>query len=433
MGSDMFVALGQATVDGHTYFAQNSGQPAGQSQALCLTPRRQFTPGEKLRTQHLEIDQAREVHAVLGSRARGMWGYTHGMNSRGVAAGCLALPAALSASRPGLLGSDLVRLMLERSSSARQAVDLLIDLVKQHGHGCYPGCSPELAHDSGLLIADPVEAYAVETAGAHWVYQEIKEVRAVSNVRVVHQDWDRISCGLASYAIERGWWPEDGSKLDFAAVLSREDTRQAASMRRWGRGTLLLQEQNGHIDGALFRRLLCDHAEGSSATVPFLKHTANTESICSHPRGPASTTVASMIAELSPEPTHVAHAWCAFGVPCASVFFPVFLDGELPEAFVQDQMEVLGAGFGGRLIKLVEQRNEAPDRLARVREAFSRLQAFFDQETRDFLAEGALLKKQGTPAELQRHASMFMQYNLEKFEEAYTEALRPRSRVAVEI
>ena len=130
MGSDMAVALGRATSDGHTLFAQNSSRQTHTGQCLCLTPRRQFSPGEKLRTQHLEIPQARQTYAVLGSKPGGLWGYTHGVNEHRVAAGCVALPTTLSCTQPGLLGGDLVRLLLERSSSARQAVDLLTDLLE---------------------------------------------------------------------------------------------------------------------------------------------------------------------------------------------------------------------------------------------------------------------------------------------------------------
>ena len=61
------------------------------------------------------------------------------------------------------------------------------------------------------------------------------------------------------------------------------------------------------------------------------------------------------------------------------------------------------------------------------------LNAFFDQETQDFLNEAALLKRSGATADLQRHASMFMQYNLERFEEVYADAARTEARVAVGI
>src|SRR5260370_22151840 len=109
-----------------------------------------------------------------------------------------------------LRGSDLIRLTLEGSRTALQAVDPLTGSVERYGQGVFPACPAEADCDYAFLVVDPTEAYAVETAGHYWVYQEVKEVRAVSNVRVIRQDWDRISKGLASYAISRGWWADDG-------------------------------------------------------------------------------------------------------------------------------------------------------------------------------------------------------------------------------
>src|SRR5262249_2473553 len=158
----------------------------------------------------------------------------------------------------GLLGPDLARLSLERSRTARQAVDLLTGFVERYGQGAFSDCPREADRDNAFLVVDPTEAYAVETAGRHWVYQEVQEVRAVSNVRVIRQDWDRISQGLASYAIAPGRWADDGSKLDFAGALGEEPGDHGTAMRRWGRATLLLMEQNGHIDTAFVRQLLSD-------------------------------------------------------------------------------------------------------------------------------------------------------------------------------
>ena len=94
-------------------------------------------------------------------------------------------------------------------------------------------------------------------------------------------------------------------------------------------------------------------------------------------------------------------------------------------------MESIGAGFGGRLARLVQQQERGPGRLARMRESLARLQICFDQETEEFLAEACALKRQGALTELQRQASMFMQHNLEKFEEVYEDAMRMRAEVAV--
>ena len=433
MASDMVVALGRATVDGHTLFGHNSGRIGNNTPCLCLSPGRQHEPGEKLRTQYVEIPQARQVFAVLGSRQSGLWGYDHGVNENQVAAGCVALPAALRCQQPGLTGPDLVRLILERSHSARQAVDLLTGLVERHGQGAFPVCPEESDHDSAFLIADGVEAYAVETAGKHWVYQEIHEVRAVSEARVVHQDWDRISCGLAGHAIAQGWWPEDGSKLDFAAALARNAAAESGSLRRWGRATLLLEEQNGHIDSMFLRRVLSDHYEDGSDALAFFGVAAGRESLCRHERGPArSATASSFVAELTAGTGRPGIAWCALAAPCLGAYFPILLDGDLPDALAQEDPRSLGASLSGRVLHLAEQLDQHPDRLGHAREHFARLQARFDQETEEFLSEAAALKQRAAQTELRRHASLFMQHNVERFDEVLSEMLKQQTWVAVE-
>src|SRR5262249_1342801 len=159
--------LGRATIDGLTLFGHNSGPEPGPARWLNLTRGREYAPGEVVRTQHLELPQARETWTVLGSQPRGLWGYDHGGNAHGVPAG---------AAPPALLGPAPVRLALERCRSARQAVDLVIDLITRHGQGT-PGDQPT---DNAFLIADGGEGFAVEAAGTHWVYQQLREVRALS-------------------------------------------------------------------------------------------------------------------------------------------------------------------------------------------------------------------------------------------------------------
>src|SRR5262249_4270173 len=257
MGSDMVVALGPATVDGHTLLGHNSCQPDRQRPTLVLLPGRRFATGETLHIQRLEILQPREVYTLRGKRPHGQWGFDEGVNEHRAAVSCVPPRPAIDCQGAGLTGADLVRLALERSRTALQAVDLLTGLVERYGQGGGPD-----AQDHAFLVADPFEAYAVETAGIYWVHQEIHEVRCVSSVRVVRQDWDRIAGGLATHAIGHGWWPGDGSKLDFAGALAEVPSAHPAALRRWGHATLCLQEQNGHIDLAFFRRLLTDHEEG---------------------------------------------------------------------------------------------------------------------------------------------------------------------------
>src|SRR5262245_9024826 len=246
MGCNMVVALGRATVDGHTLFGHATTLPEGASAVLGVLPEREHAAGETLRLGTVELPQPRRTHRALCVRAAGRWGACHGVNEHAVAAGGLPLQTRLGAAGAGLCGADLVRLVLERARSARQGVDLLTDLLGRHGQD----------GDGAFLIADAAEAFAVETAGRWWVYQEVQELRAQTDVCTVRQDWDRVAPGLAAHVIGQGWWPDDGSKIDFAGVVCPDLVARRDSLQRWGRSTAHLGQQNGHIDAAFVRHLL---------------------------------------------------------------------------------------------------------------------------------------------------------------------------------
>ncbi len=193
MGSDAVVARGRATVDGLTLFGQNLHGPSQFTPRLCRRPGRDFAPGELSDITNFDIPQVRRTQTVLGLQAHNSPGFRVGLNAAQVAVGCLPLEKRLRESPQGLTGPDLVRLVLERSRSAWQAVDVLVGLIDRYGQG---GLTDEIGMagcDHAFLIADPSEAIFIETAGKHWVAQEIGELRALVSVRTIRQDWDRIS------------------------------------------------------------------------------------------------------------------------------------------------------------------------------------------------------------------------------------------------
>ena len=152
-------------------------------------------------------------------------------------AGVARGPRGLGQDHPGLLGPELVRLTLERSHSARHAVDVLTDLIGRHGQG--------RGGDGGdhiFLIADPEEAFAVEAADQVWAAQEIGQLRAVSDVAVLCQDWYRLAPGLADRA--------------FRAAFEAEPTNAQVL---WDRAENLKQGGQAARARELYRRL----AEGS--------------------------------------------------------------------------------------------------------------------------------------------------------------------------
>src|SRR5205807_8816298 len=85
------------------------------------------------RATELDLAEARRTWTVLASQPGHAWGYTHGVNEKGVAAGSTPIDTRLECDGPGLSGLDLVRLALERGGSARQAVEVVTALICRHG------------------------------------------------------------------------------------------------------------------------------------------------------------------------------------------------------------------------------------------------------------------------------------------------------------
>src|SRR5262249_51627029 len=131
----------------------------------------------------------------------------------------------------------------------------------------------------------------------------------------------------------------------------------------------------------------------------------------------------SLVVELGGAPGGLLCAWVAFGPPCQGVYWPVFLDGELPEAFTDGDEWTFGLGSRFRQLHAAAMAAEGGMADA-VRDQLWRLKARFDLEAEEFCAEGAALKQQGDPAGLQRQARLFMDHCLEQFEQLWDGLMR---------
>jgi secernin len=426
MGCDMVVALAPATGNSLAYLAANSHRPVGEAQTVQLVPGRTFAAGESAQAPFVLVQQVRQTHTVLAAGPQGSWGYLQGVNDHRVAVGVSSWQSRFQMDRPGLLGPDLVRLVLERAGSARHGLEVLTDLIVRHGQGSFAN-SPEgegegECGDHIFLIADPQEAFAVEAAGSAWAAQEIGQVRAAGDVAVIRQDWNRLAPGLADRAIAEGWWEEDGSKLDFLGALCETPTGKASALRRWGRITWLIEKQNGHIDGPFLRRLLADHYESTPYEVDPLDGPAVKTPVCQHAQGDATVaTAVSGVVQISQNETAPPVYWVALGPPCLSVHFPLLLDGELPAGFAEAgdiwlKMEQLTT-YGCRNRRCWQ----------RLRDLLGRLQTRFEQELEEFLTEAAVLKQRGEIQQMRRLASSMMQSHVERLEETVQQVLIPES------
>ena len=78
---------------------------------------------------------------------------------------------------------DLVRLALERASTAEDAVSVIVELLEHHGQG--GPCSyerPHFTYDNSFLVADASGAFVLETAGRQWASEPVRGPgRSISN------------------------------------------------------------------------------------------------------------------------------------------------------------------------------------------------------------------------------------------------------------
>ena len=329
-GCDTVVALGEAALAGHVLFAKNSDRPPGECQPLIMLPRATHPAGAEVRCQYVSVPQVRETALVLGSRPVWLWGFEHGLNEHGVAIGNETVFAREAPAASGLLGMDLVRLGLERAASARQGVEVITSLIEAHGQGGSGFRDAHWPYNNGFLIADAHEAWIVEAAGRHWAARRARPTDAISNQVSIGADWDELSSGALERATAAGW--SSGGPFDFAAAFrDREGIPAVFSEGRLRRSRSLLSSASGALTVARMREILRDH-HGRGRSLPCAASPEDEAfyTLCMH-QGP-SRTAASMVAELEAAPTGSRSAWASFGRPCASVFFPVVLAGDLPPA-----------------------------------------------------------------------------------------------------
>ena len=323
---DTLVALPTSTARGGLLFAKNSDRERNEAQGLEMSPARRG--GGALRLTYVTIPDAPETHACLLSRPFWMWGAEMGANDRGVVIGNEALHAVTPAQRKrALTGMDLVRLGLERGATAAEAVEVITGLLETHGQGGDCGHLGRFYYHNGFIVADPAEAYVLETVGRDWVVEKVRDVRALSNAYSIGAGFDRISGGLAGRARAAGWAGTDG-RFEVADRLI-DVTRDAVSFGRGrcARGSDLLARHGNRLAPADMMAILRDHGDAADWTP------ANTQgrTICMHAaEGPRrSQSVASMVSEL--RTGRFVHWVTASSAPCTSLFKPVLFEAGLPD------------------------------------------------------------------------------------------------------
>jgi dipeptidase len=291
-------------------FAKNSDRDPNEAQILEWHARKEHSPGTRVQCTWIEIPQARRTHGVLISRPFWMWGAEMGANEHGVVAGNEAVFTREPYAKTGLTGMDLLRLALERAETALEACDVISSLLAAHGQG--GGCGLEHKHftyHNSFLIADPREAYVLETAGPHWAKERVQGARSISNGLTIPGFAEQYSDFIKTSV--------SGCKLRRPRTQSLAEQVQSAS--------------------ELFA-ILRDH--GADHDLPqYSWINSGLNAPCVHGGGviASSQTTASWVADL--RPGHCLHWVTGTSSPCTALFKPVRVENPLPHDNPSDRAD----------------------------------------------------------------------------------------------
>ena len=314
---DTYICLGSASKNNNVIFGKNSDRLGSENQLLTHAPRKTYSNGEQLKCTFISIPQVSETAAVLLSQPYWMWGAEMGVNEHDVVIGNEAVATKEPLNETGLLGMDILRLGLERGKTAKEALEVMIDLLEKHGQGGAHN-KKGLNYHNTMIIADPKEAYVLETAGKWWIVEIVKDFRSISNNLSIRGKGDLRKQGIVQHAIEKGYC-KDNNDFDFALNFSASPLPDKFPPNsRDGCSMLQLNNNRGNITPSMMMSFLREHDVG----------------ICMH--GRSNQSVGSQVSELKKDGRKSIHWFTGSTIPCLSIF--------KPHAFPVESQRVLKPG-----------------------------------------------------------------------------------------
>ncbi|MFX1573025.1 MAG: C69 family dipeptidase [Promethearchaeota archaeon] len=312
---DTYVSLGNWSKGGNVIFGKNSDRPESEIQLLTYVPRRTFALGEEVKCTHITIPQETETTAIILSQPYWMWGAEMGVNEYNVAIGNESVQTKEPLKEIGLIGMDLLRLGLERSKTAKEALNVITDLIEKYGQGGFHSLDQWNYHNS-YIIADPTEAYVLETAGDWWIMELVNEYRSISNHISIRGKGDERREGIIQHAVEKGYC-KDENDFDFKMIFSPSPLPETFPITdRDGCSLHQLSSNKGKITVGMMMEFLRDHEVG----------------ICRHTRKDQS--VGSQVSLLRKNDKKSIHWFTGSTIPCLSIYKPYAFPVE--EQYIMD-------------------------------------------------------------------------------------------------
>ncbi|AEH51712.1 C69 family dipeptidase [Pseudothermotoga thermarum] len=318
---DTLVALKNSTKNGSVIFAKNSDREKDEPHVIVYVPRKRHPKGSKLKCTYIEIEQVEETYECILFKPSWIWGAEMGVNEYGVVIGNEAVFTIEKQGPDALLGMDILRIALERSKNALEAVKVCIKMLEIYGQGGKCGYTKNLRYHNSFLIADFNSAYVLETAGKFWTVKKVQDVWSISNSLSLRDDYD-----FSSFTHNSDLEPlsKPSQKVDFKlrfenkliTAIAQGDFRRKITFEflKQNQGTLTIED---------FMKILCHHYNLKSLNF----FNGSMKNICMHHGSLISSeTTGSMIVELKDGNIEI---WATGSpLPCLSVYKPIWFVGK---------------------------------------------------------------------------------------------------------
>lgn len=298
--------------DNGIWFGKNSDREPHEPQAVVHLPAVRGDTASTVQTTYLRIPQLADRHAVLLSKPCWLWGAEMGLNEHGLVIGNEAVFTRQSSLEPGLLGMDLLRLALERCRNCDEAISLIGAMLEEYGQGGPAGLADKGFHyDNSFILADPQQAWILETAGRQWAARPVRGHAAISNALSLGNDYQRCSAGLS----------DSFRRFDTRLMpwLAGSHQRRALSLHRLEQTTRQTRTPGFHHMAAHLR-------SHHSPEKPPLR--GSNRDVCLHAAGPIrrSQTTGSLIVWLGLQGPRAVITGAS--APCLSLYRPLDFSGQ---------------------------------------------------------------------------------------------------------
>lgn len=319
---DTFVFRGNERVP-RIWFGKNSDREPNEAHEVIFRKHAIHKKDETVKCTYIEIPQAEITHDVIFCKPAWMWGAEMGVNSKGVSIGNEAVFTRGKPPRESALtGMDLLRLGLERSATAREALELITCLLEKYGQGGNCGFSHSFYYNNSFLITDRQESWVLETIGKDWVARKFETTTAISNALTLNENWDKAANGISK---SRNLAAEKSDPV--ITLFSQAAHRRGCVLKG------LVGISDGDDIQSAFNVL---RSHGERKDIPTDSLVANT--VCMHAGfGPVriNQTTGSMVVDYSGE---IPVIWITgTSAPCLSVFRPVLFKQYLTDTVISSQ------------------------------------------------------------------------------------------------